>query len=63
MKDKTGKELSGKEVIQKGVNRLSNIYLDLKLMKLRWVGNIPFHYFRRAFYKLAGIKIGKGKNQ
>ncbi|MSU25813.1 MAG: acyltransferase [Candidatus Levybacteria bacterium] len=29
-------------------------------MLLRWVGNIPSHLLRRFFYRLAGIRIGKG---
>ncbi len=29
-------------------------------MLLRWVGHIPFHFLRRIFYRLAGIKIGDG---
>ena len=29
-------------------------------MILHFVGIVPCHYFRRFFYRLAGIKIGKG---
>lgn len=29
-------------------------------MLLRWMGHIPCHTKRKLFYKLAGIKIGKG---
>jgi len=29
-------------------------------MKLRWVGHVPSHYYRRFFYRLFGMKIGKG---
>lgn len=29
-------------------------------MILFWIGNVPFHCFRRFFYRLAGMKIGRG---
>lgn len=29
-------------------------------MVLRWVGHVPSHTFRKLFYKLAGMKIGRG---
>jgi maltose O-acetyltransferase len=59
-KDKTGRKLSAGEVVNKGINRLFNIFLDFELMLLRWVGHLPFHSVRLFFYRLAGIKIGKG---
>jgi len=55
-----GKELSSKEVAQKAVSRLANIFLDFELMLLRWIGHIPSHTIRLLCYNLAGIKIGKG---
>lgn len=61
MIDKTGKELSGKEIIKKVVNRIGNILLEFWLMNLHYVvGYTPSHYIRRFFYRLSGIKIGKG---
>ncbi len=60
MKDRMGKVLSTEEVFNKGINRFHNIFLDLELMLLRWVGHIPFHNVRKIFYQLAGIKIGPG---
>lgn len=60
IKDKTGKKLTVKEVRQKSFNRLLNIFLDLELMILRWVGSVPIHFIRRFFYRLCGVKIGKG---
>jgi len=60
MKDKTGRELSLKEIFRKTINRVANIFLDFELMILRWIGHIPFHFVRRWSYKLAGIKIGRG---
>jgi len=58
MKDKTGKTLSNKEVLEKIINRFRTIGLDFKLMLLRWVGQVPSHIFRLFCYRLAGIKIG-----
>lgn len=62
MKDKTGKNLTGKSLIKKVVNRIYNYWLDLKLMFLRWVGYIPLHSVRNFFYRLSGIKIGRGSS-
>ncbi len=59
-KDKNGKTLSTAEISLKIINRFYNYLLDAELMVLRWVGNVPSHLFRNFFYRLAGIKIGKG---
>lgn len=59
-KDRMGKPLGGKETSKKIVNRLYNYWLDFELMVLRCVGYVPFHSLRKLFYKLAGIKLGKG---
>lgn len=42
------------------LNRLKTISLEFEVMILHCVGNIPSHILRRFFYRLAGIKIGKG---
>lgn len=60
MKDRMGRDLTTKEVIQKGTNRLNWILLDLLLMILRWVGHFPFHSIRNLVYQIAGIRMGKG---
>lgn len=60
MKDKTGKELTHIEIIQKGTNRIANIFLEFEIMLLHIVGYIPIHHVRRFFCRLAGVKIGKG---
>lgn len=60
MKDRTGRQLTVVEILQKVVNRLYNIYLDLVLFKLNLISYlIPFHSFRNFAYRLAGVKIGK----
>ena len=58
--DKNGYNLSVKEVINKGTNRIYNYGLDFELMLLRWVGCVPSHLFRKVCYGLAGMKMGKG---
>lgn len=59
-KDRMGKKLTPDEVKKKGINRIFNIFLDFELMFLRWLGHIPVHTIRLLFYRLAGVKIGKG---
>lgn len=60
MKDKTGKQLTTGEAMQKIKNRLGNIILEWIVYKLHLVGMVPSHHFRRFCYRLAGLKIGKG---
>ena len=48
------------EVFKKIVIRLESILLEFQVFILHLVGCVPFHCFRRFFYRLAGIKIGKG---
>lgn len=60
MKDKTGRKLSLGEIIKKVFVRLDTIDLEFEMMVLRFVGHIPSHHVRRFFYRLGGMKIGKG---
>jgi len=59
-RDKMGRPLGTKEASKKIVNRLYNYWLDFELLMLRCVGYVPFHTARKLFYRLAGIKIGRG---
>src|SRR3989338_6081585 len=60
MKDRMGRELTGKEAAKKAVNRGINILLDFQLMLLALIGcTVPFHSIRKLAYRLAGVKIGK----
>lgn len=59
-RDKMGRSLGPNEALPKIINRIFNIFLDFELMALRWIGHIPCHFTRRFFYRLAGVKIGKG---
>ncbi len=58
--DKQGNKLAIGDAFKKAFVRFCNWGLDFKLMLLRWVGYIPSHSFRNFFYRVAGIKIGKG---
>lgn len=60
MKDKYGNKLATSEAIKRIIIRIKNYFLDFELMLLRWAGHIPSHVLRNAFYRLSGIKIGKG---
>lgn len=59
-KDRMGRSLTPGQILQKGTNRILNVFLDLELMILRWVGHIPLHSVRHLFYRLAGIRVGRG---
>ena len=58
--DRMGRSLTLTQACSKILNRLCNCFLDFELMVLRWVGHIPFHTCRKFFYRLAGMKIGRG---
>lgn len=58
--DKEGNKLTTSEALPKIANRVASYWLDFELMLLRWVGHDPFHSCRRFFYRLAGVRIGKG---
>lgn len=60
IKDKNGKNLTVNQFIKKLIARIKNIFLEFEVFLLHLVGLVPSHHFRRFFYRLAGIKIGKG---
>lgn len=60
MKDKQGQVLTISEIFIKVINRIKNIFLEFEVFLLHLVGLVPSHCCRRFFYRLAGIKIGKG---
>lgn len=60
--DKTGRKLTIEEAMTKITNRLCNYWLDFELMILRWIGHIPIHFKRKWFYRLFGMKIGRGSS-
>lgn len=60
MRDKTGKDLTTDEVMQKGRARVSAILLELTNFILHCIGYVPSHLVRKFFYRVAGVRIGKG---
>ncbi len=60
MMDKTGRNLSSQEVLTKSLSRFNTVLLELEVFFLHCVGDVPCHFIRRFFYRLAGIKIGAG---
>lgn len=60
MKDKTGKELSVQDVLEKGSARTGTVLLEFEVFLLHVISCVPFHIIRRFFYRLSGIKMGSG---
>ena len=59
--DKHGQSLTSQQVLRKSGNRLQAIWLEFVTGFLWWaIGEVPLHHVRRFFYRLAGMKIGKG---
>jgi acetyltransferase-like isoleucine patch superfamily enzyme len=42
------------------IRRIKTILLEIVVFKLHCVGSIPSHHFRRFFYRIFGMKIGRG---
>jgi len=61
-KDKTGRQLTYNELVQKLISRLYNILLEFEVYLLHLSGSIPFHHIRRLVYRSGGIKIGNGSS-
>ncbi|MGB9882941.1 MAG: hypothetical protein ACPLRN_00265, partial [Microgenomates group bacterium] len=59
-KDRQGRKLTFREVVQKVINRIKHIFLEFEVFWLHLAGHLPSHHLRRFFYRLAGIKIGRG---
>ena len=60
MKDKTGRQLTTVEIADKGLNRIFSTWVELEVFLLRLVGLLPSHLVRRFFYRIYGLRIGKG---
>jgi maltose O-acetyltransferase len=58
--DKDGKILSLSSAVGKIIRRFANYFLDLELFLLWIVGYVPSHLIRKFFYRLAGIRMGRG---
>jgi len=60
MKDKTGKQLSLKEIAIKVLKRIETIFSEFGTMVIHLVGYVPSHNIRNFYYQIAGLKIGQG---
>lgn len=60
MKDRMGRKLFLFEIISKIAKRIKSILIEFWVMVLHFVGHIPIHHVRRLFYRLSGMKIGRG---
>lgn len=49
-----------KSLTEKILGRIDAVELEFEMMLQRYVGYIPLHHVRRFFYRLGGMKIGKG---
>lgn len=45
---------------EKALRRTNTVVLELEVFILHVFAQVPSHYFRRFFYRVAGVKIGKG---
>jgi len=58
--DRAGRRLSFSTAIEKILARIKNWFGDFWLMVLGWVTWCPFWFIRKFFFKISGVKIGKG---
>ncbi len=47
-------------MLEKIIRRIYTIFLEFEVLILHIVGYIPSYYIRRFFYRISGIRIGKG---
>lgn len=57
IQDRTGKQLSWKDVFQKVSNRFSNIGLESKMIFLNWASHIPLSSLRMTLLRTGGVII------
>jgi len=58
--DKDGNKLTSSKAMGKVTNRFTQCFLDFWLLILWIIGYFPSHTLRKFFYKLSGIKLGRG---
>lgn len=57
MKDKNDHIIDMDKIIEKVIIRIKTIGLEFWLMILRFIGYIPFHFIRKIFYLISGVKM------
>lgn len=45
---------------EKMINRIDTVFREAVVFFLHLVGHVPSHHIRRFWYRLAGVRIGKG---
>ncbi len=60
--DRSGNKVTGKVLFMKVNNRIYNILLELTIFFLHAIGSLPSHHLRRFFYRLSGMRIGRGSS-
>ncbi len=61
MKDRAGKSLTAGEIWRKIVNRMRSVILEIEVGILHLTGHlIPIHWLRKLFYRMGGVKLGRG---
>lgn len=46
--------------MKKIIRRIKTVLLEIIVFKLHCMGHVPSHHFRRFFYRIFGMKIGRG---
>lgn len=55
--DRMGQPLTANQVLAKGLNRLRSYWTDFVLFCLSLFTWVPFHWFRRLCFRLAGMQL------
>lgn len=62
MNETVGQPVTVKNIFPKALNRIKTIFLEFWLLILRAIGCVPFHFVRKFFYLISGIKMPLNSN-
>lgn len=62
MNEHVGQKVTVQNIIPKAINRIKTVFLEILLFKLKIIGHVPIHTFRKLIYILVGIKIPMDSN-
>jgi acetyltransferase-like isoleucine patch superfamily enzyme len=51
---------NNKFTVKRILRRIYTICIEADVAFLHWIGHFPFHFLRRFFYRIFGIRIGRG---
>lgn len=60
LKNRMGENQTVSQLKDKGFVRVQTIFMEFIVYLLHEIGYIPLHWVRRLFYRIVGMKIGKG---